>query len=133
MIHRISPYVTQLQSTYPRIDELVVRVAVCITFEKGIDHRLVRNCPLCHRQTLTQDRISRSPGRKGQLCGNSGSNVNDLSKDIGICEKRNGGGGYRLLKSDAVGQVFEQRLQDSDWIDTNDTMGRAVVGDGGTL
>ena len=43
MIRRIAPYVTKLQSAYPRIDELVVRVAVCITFEKDIDHRLVKN------------------------------------------------------------------------------------------
>ena len=54
--------------------------------------------------------------------------MNDLSKEIEICENRNGDGGHRLLKSDAVGQVFEQRLQDSDQIDTNDTMGRAVLG-----
>ena len=89
-IRETSAYVNKLPSAYPRTDELVVRVALCIIFQKCTDHRLVSNEPLCHRQLLTQHRISRSLGQKGSLCRNSGSNVNSLNKNIGICENRRG-------------------------------------------
>ena len=64
-------YVNKLRSACPWIDELVVHVALCITFEKCTD-RLVRNRPLCHRQTLIQDSISRSLGRKALWCRSRG-------------------------------------------------------------
>ena len=57
--------------------------------------------------------------------------MNDLSKGIDTRWNRSGNDGHRQLKSDAIGQVFEQRLKDSDQIDTKDTIWGAVVGDVG--
>lgn len=76
-------YVNQLRSACPRIDELKVRVTLCIIFQECADHRLVRNRPFCHRQTLTQDRISHSLGQEGSLCRNSGLNVTSRSAITG--------------------------------------------------